>query len=69
MRLSLVSIITPVIALAAVLPAAAEDAERYAMGALRLTTDAGVARTDPPPHSHCHGAAKEEKEEGDWASG
>ena len=44
MRLSLVSIITPAITLAAVLPAAAQDAERFAMGALRLTTDAAVAR-------------------------
>jgi hypothetical protein len=47
MRLRLVSIITPAIALAAVLPAAAQDAERLAMGALRLTTDAGVARGCP----------------------
>jgi hypothetical protein len=37
-------ILTPVIALAAVLPAVAQDIERLAMAAVRLSTDAGVAR-------------------------
>jgi|SRR5258705_203960 hypothetical protein len=41
----LVWILTPVIALAAVLPAAAQDVERLAMAAVRLSTDAALARS------------------------
>ena len=45
MRPRPVWILTPVIALAAVLPAAAQDVERLAMAAVRLSTDAAVARS------------------------
>ena len=45
MRSSLVSIVTLALVLAAVLPAAAQDAERLAMAGVRLSTDAGVARS------------------------
>lgn len=45
MRPRPVWIVTLAIALAAVLPAAAQDAERFAMAGLRLSTDAAVARS------------------------
>ena len=45
MRLRILWIVTPALALAVVQPASAQDPERLAMAGLRISTDAGVARS------------------------
>lgn len=45
MRLRILWIVTPALALSVVQPAAAQDPERLAMAGLRISTDAGVARS------------------------